>query len=125
MALQRLDKTVTKRPSDTAKDHLEETLTEDKKQTSTQNPNGAATEIEALQQEIARLNDHRFLKTYNSLPRLLAFNFARGLAFGLGTVLGASILVSILAFSLREIDFIPIIGDWAASIAQQMEEAVE
>lgn len=89
----------------------------------TEQINGQTDEIKQLRKEVARLNDHRFLRTYNSLPRFLAFNFARGLAFGLGTVLGASILVSAIAFSLREIDFIPIIGDWATSIAQQMEQA--
>ena len=78
-------------------------------------------EVAALRAEVARLNGHRFIRLHNSLPRLVAFNLLRGLAFGLGTVLGATILVSFLALVLSRIDFIPIIGEWAAEIARQMQ----
>jgi len=78
------------------------------------------SEMAALQREIAQLNSHRFIRLHNSLPKLIGFNLVRGLAFGLGTVLGATILVSVLALFLAKIDFIPIIGDWAAEIAVQM-----
>lgn len=78
------------------------------------------TELAALRREVARLNGHRFIRIQNSVPRMVAFQMARGLAFGLGTVIGASALVSIIAFLLAQVDFIPIIGDWAADIAEQM-----
>lgn len=84
---------------------------------------GLSAELRALRQEVARLNRHRFVRLHNSLGRMLAFNFARGLAFGLGTVLGASLLLSILAWSLSQVEFLPIIGEWAAEIARQMQEA--
>ena len=77
-------------------------------------------EIKALRSEVARLNAHRFVTLHNSVPRLLAFQFARGLAFGLGTVLGGGLLLSILAWSLAQIDFVPIIGGWAAQIAAEL-----
>ncbi len=77
-------------------------------------------EIRQLRVEVARLNGHRFIRLQNSTPRLLAFNFARGLAFGLGTVVGASFLVSVVVYSLSQINFIPVIGDWAAQIADQI-----
>ena len=60
---------------------------------------------------------------HNSLWRLLMFNFLRGLAFGLGTVLGASALLSLVLWSLSQIEFLPIIGEWAAEIARQMKAA--
>ena len=84
-----------------------------------------ASEVHALRTEVARLNSHRFVRLHNNLPRLLAFNFARGLAVGLGTVLGASVLLSVLVWSLSQIEFLPIIGDWAAEIARQMRSAQE
>lgn len=80
-------------------------------------------EIKALREEVALLNSHRFVRTHNSLPRLIAFQFIRGLAFGLGTVIGATLLVWILSLFLTNIDFIPIIGEWAAEIAKQIEIA--
>lgn len=77
-------------------------------------------ELRDLRREVSLLNGHRFVRIHNSIPRLLLFNFARGLAFGLGTVLGASLLLSIVVWSLSQIEFLPIIGNWAAEIAEQM-----
>ncbi|WP_226804013.1 DUF5665 domain-containing protein [Amylibacter sp. SFDW26] len=73
-------------------------------------------ELKELRAEVARLNSHRFIRMHNSTTRLVWFNFLRGLAFGLGSVIGATVLVSLLVFFLREINFIPIIGDWAAQV---------
>ena len=81
------------------------------------------SELKLLRQEVARLNAHRFIRLQNSVPRMLAFNFARGLAFGLGTVVGASFLVSVVVYALGQIDFIPVLGDWAAQIADQIRNA--
>lgn len=78
--------------------------------------------IARLAHEVARLNAHRFVRIHNSLWRLLGFQFLRGLAFGLGSVVGATILVSVLAWWLSQFEFLPIIGDWAAQVVDQIEE---
>jgi len=82
----------------------------------------------ALAREIARLRDdlkalrrHRALKMHATWWGMMAESFLRGLALGLGTVLGATILVSIAAYSLRQIDFVPLIGQWASEIAREIE----
>ena len=80
-------------------------------------------EIAGLRLELERLNGHRFIRVQNSLGLLLWHQFLRGLATGLGTVVGATILVSVFAYFLSQIDFIPIIGEWAAEIARQIGEA--
>lgn len=77
--------------------------------------------LERLTKEVERLNAHRFIRVQNSYLRLILFQFIRGLAFGLGSVVGATILVSILAWWVSQFEFIPIIGDWAAQIAKQIE----
>jgi hypothetical protein len=59
---------------------------------------------------------------YQSVPRVLLFRFATGMAVGLGTVIGATVLLSLIVWSLSQIEFIPIIGDWAAEIARSMSE---
>jgi len=46
----------------------------------------------------------------------------RGLAFGLGSVIGATILVYLVVASLSKIDFIPIIGEWAKEIADVIRQ---
>lgn len=58
---------------------------------------------------------------YQSVPRILLFRFASGMAVGLGTVIGATVLLSLIVWSLSQIEFIPIIGDWATRIAAQIE----
>jgi len=79
-----------------------------------------SAEIAALRAEVKTLNGHRFIHLHNSILKLAGFQFLRGLAFGLGTVLGATILVSLLVYTLSTIDFIPIIGDWAKEIADRI-----
>ena len=88
-------------------------------------PEDVRAELRALRREVARLNSHAFIRMHDSLIRVLAFNFARGLVFGLGTVLGASVLLSVVAWSLTQVEFLPIIGEWASEIARQMEQAAE
>lgn len=78
-------------------------------------------ELGALRSELARLNGHRFIRNLNSPARMLAWTFARGLAMGLGTVAGATILVSAAAYLLSQVDWIPILGDWAAQIAAEIK----
>lgn len=80
-------------------------------------------EIARLTRELEKLNAHRFVRVHNSLWRLVGFQFLRGLAFGLGSVVGATILVSLLAWWVSQFEFLPIIGEWAAQIADQIETA--
>ena len=82
------------------------------------------SEIRALREEVAQLNSHRFVVIHNSTPRLLAFRFAQGLALGLGTVIGATALVSVVAYVLAQIDFVPILGEWAQILAEEIGEEI-
>ena len=79
------------------------------------------TAIERLTAEVEKLNKHRFVRIHNSIWRMLGFQILRGLAFGLGSVLGATILVSLLAWWVSQFQFLPIIGDWAAQIVDQIQ----
>ncbi|MCP5036315.1 MAG: hypothetical protein GY945_01810 [Rhodobacteraceae bacterium] len=74
-----------------------------------------------LRDEVARMNNHRFIRLHDSLWKLGAFQLYRGLAFGLGSVLGATLLVSILVQMLSTMDFIPVLGDWVARIIEQLK----
>lgn len=80
-----------------------------------------ADAMRALAREVERLNAHRFIKVHNSVWRLVGFQFLRGLAFGLGSVLGASILVSALAWWVSQFEFLPIIGEWASQLAREID----
>ena len=79
-------------------------------------------DLKAVRKELELLNSHRFIRMHNSALKLIGFNLLRGLAFGLGTVLGASVLLSFFAWSINQIEFLPIIGEWATEILRQIEE---
>lgn len=78
--------------------------------------NALQEEVASLRREVARLNRHRFIQIHNSVPKLILFQLYRGLAFGLGSVLGATVVLSVLVWSLSQINFIPVIGDWATQV---------
>ena len=83
-----------------------------------------SAEVRALRDEVAQMNNHRFIRLHDSLFKLGLFQLYRGLAFGLGSVLGATILVSVVVYMLRSVDFIPVIGDWAQQIIDQLDASV-
>ena len=83
-------------------------------------PTTLEDEVRALRQELSFLRQHRMFQLYQSVPRILMFRFASGMAVGLGTVIGATVLLSLIIWSLAQIEFIPIIGEWAVRIAAEI-----
>jgi len=79
------------------------------------------TDTERLAQAIETLNQHKLMQIYANPWRMMWVNFLRGLAFGLGSVLGATILVYVTVQILAQIEFIPILGDWDAQIIGEIE----
>lgn len=79
--------------------------------------------IGRLTQEVERLNQHRFVRIHNSLWRLIAYQFMRGLAFGLGSVIGATVLFSLLVWWLSQFEFLPVVGEWMGQLVDQIQKA--
>lgn len=75
--------------------------------------------------QLQRLNDHKLIRTYNSIPRLLWFHLLKGVAFGLGSVLGATVVLSWLVYVLSQIEFIPVLGDWISEIIKVVQQPTE
>jgi hypothetical protein len=86
----------------------------------TRDPRPLEEEVRALRQELTFLREHRMFQLYQSVPRILLYRFASGMAAGLGTVIGATVLLSLIVWSLSQIEFIPIIGEWAVRIAGEI-----
>jgi hypothetical protein len=85
-------------------------------------PESMIEEIAALRREIATLNSHRLVRIWDRPFRLLVYRFISGLATGLGTVIGATLLVSLLVYWLQGINWVPVLGDWASQIADRIEQ---
>lgn len=82
-------------------------------------------EVRALREELTHLRKHRLVLLYQSVPRILVFRFASGMAAGLGTVIGATLLLSLIVWALSQVEFIPIIGEWAGQIGAEIERVLQ
>ena len=80
---------------------------------------------EQINSQLQQLNDHKLIQAYNSIPRLLWFHLLKGIALGLGSVLGATVVLSALVYILSQIEFIPVIGDWVSKVIEVVQTTPE
>ena len=71
-----------------------------------------------INEQLVQLNNHKLVHTYNSLPRFIWFSLLKGIAVGLGSVLGATVVLSFVVYILSQMEFIPIIGEWVSAILE-------
>ncbi|MEM7208085.1 MAG: DUF5665 domain-containing protein [Pseudomonadota bacterium] len=76
------------------------------------------SETKSVRAELEKINAHNLIRTYDSLPSLLFFMFLKGIAFGLGSVVGATIVVSVLVYILGQVQMMPIIGEWIRALLE-------
>ena len=73
-------------------------------------------QTDPLVEELRKVNAHHFMRAHETWLGMIGCNLVRGLAFGLGSVIGATVLVYLLISFLSSIDFVPIIGEYAKEI---------
>jgi len=78
--------------------------------------------LKKIERALEHVNSHKLMEIYNSIPKLLFYQFMKGIVFGLGSVLGATIVVSILVYLLSQIEFIPILGEWVKLISEEIQQ---
>lgn len=79
-------------------------------------------ESDSLAQAVERLSEQMAIwNRRNRFWRLAGVNLVRGLMLGLGTALGATALVSAAVLLLSQIEFIPILGELATAIIQEID----
>ncbi len=75
--------------------------------------------------EIKRISEHHFMRTQNSWARMVWYNVVRGMSFGFGSLVGATVIVyiviSILSQMVSHVDFIPLLGEWITKILEIVE----
>jgi len=90
------------------------------------NPNVESKKIllstKKIEAELKQLNSQNIIQAYNSVPKLLSIQLLKGIAFGLGSVIGATIIVSVLAYLLSQMEFIPIVGEWVKNIIEEIQK---
>ena len=75
-----------------------------------------------LADALEELKDHNFMKIHESAWKFMYYNLLRGLAIGLSSVVGATVLVTIFIQILAQFEFIPIIGNWAHEVIEIIEK---
>ena len=79
------------------------------------------TEVHEPRMELERIRKHNFFRAHTRWYRMMYFYFLRGVAMGLGTVIGATVLLSVMLWLLAQVEFLPIVGKWATEIARMVE----
>lgn len=59
-----------------------------------------------------------FERIYQPRGKMMLDNFLGGICWSLGTLVGATIIVALIGFTLSKVDLIPIIGSWITQIIQ-------
>ncbi len=77
---------------------------------------------QATERHLHRLASHKLLADYGSTSRQLLMQFLRGAAFGLGSVLGAGVVLSLLVYLLSQIQFVPILGEWIKVVLEEIHK---
>ena len=72
--------------------------------------------------EYIEVSPHRgHTRIHISTWKMILNNFLGGLFWGLGTVLGATVVVGLLILLLSKLNSIPVIGDFFSSVLQSLQ----
>jgi len=80
-------------------------------------------DLRLLTKEVKRLKSMEFIKVFKNPWKFMWFSFLKGLMIGLGTVLGASVLVGMLVWTLSKIKLVPIVGDFIQDVIVEVQSA--
>ncbi|MBF0187416.1 MAG: hypothetical protein HQL50_05780 [Magnetococcales bacterium] len=78
-------------------------------------------ELRLVREQLEAINHHRLLAYHNTTFRFLMFNLVRGIAAGLGTVMGATIVVSWAVYFLSKVELLPIVGVWIKTLIDYVQ----
>ena len=77
---------------------------------------------QATERYLNKLSSHKLMTDYGSTQRQLMMQFMKGAAFGLGSVIGATVFVSLIIYLLSQVAFLPIIGEWIKMILDEINK---
>lgn len=80
-----------------------------------------AKEIHILSKEINRMKSMEFIKVFKHPWKFLGFSLMKGIMIGFGSVLGATIFISIFIYILAQISLVPFVGDFVKDVMTQIK----
>ena len=81
--------------------------------------------LQQIQAQLQQINQHRLVRTYDSWLTIIWLHFLRGILFGLGTVVGATVVVWVLLYLLAQVEMVPIVGSWVHDIIAEIKALAE
>lgn len=85
--------------------------------------------LENIEKKLTKLSENiekariaEYIEIMNNPKKLIFYNFIGGLARGLGTAIGLTLLVALLIFILRKIVDLPLIGEYIADLLDIIEK---
>ena len=80
-----------------------------------------AAVTEKLTQEVERLQ--RWHPLAGNLRHLLGRSFLRGVAWGLGHTVGATVILALLVWLLGRLQVVPVLGAWIVRVMEAVQAA--
>lgn len=81
-----------------------------------------AKEIKLLSKEIRRMKDMEVIQIFKNKWKFLGYSLLKGIMVGFGSVLGATVFLSIFIYLLSQISFVPVVGEFVRDIIQQINK---
>lgn len=82
-----------------------------------------AIDYEKLGRHLEKVLIRDYLELLQSTKRLVGLTFLKGIAGGLGGIIGATLGVTILLFLLSQLGGLPLIGEFFEGISHSINEA--
>ncbi len=83
--------------------------------------NSLENKLENFSVALERTKIAEYTEIINNPKRLLVVNFVGGLARGLGTAIGFTLLAAILVYIIRQLVDLPLIGEYIAELLNIIE----
>lgn len=72
--------------------------------------------------EFAKQLEDFYEASYADLKKVLTFSFLKGVAAGLGVVIGGTLVVALLLWMLSQLGHLPFVGDISKAAEQSIQE---
>ena len=79
------------------------------------------SQLTDLTKQVQRLRDSELLEVFKNPWKFMWFSLLKGLMIGLGTVLGASLLVGIVVYVFSKIQLVPFLGDFIQDVLEEID----
>ncbi len=78
-------------------------------------------EMRLLAKEIRKIKKMEVIKIFKHPGKFLGLSLLKGIMVGFGSVLGATVFLSIFVYLLAQISLVPVVGDFVESVMAEIQ----